>query len=101
MIIELKKFGTTLTSREEGKEAFAAFKPSLTNVSKNEPIEIVFTGVNTFSPSWGDEFLAPLIKQFGTRLILVDTANLSVDATLDMLEKIHNIKFTRKDSSSS
>lgn len=97
MIIELKKFGTTLTSREEGREALAAFKPSLSNIPANEIVEVVFTGVNTFSPSWGDEFFSPLIKQFGNRLILVDTANLSVDATLNMLEKIHNVKFTRRD----
>ncbi|MDD5566911.1 MAG: hypothetical protein PHH01_01830 [Patescibacteria group bacterium] len=96
MIIELKKFGTTLTSREEGREASAAFKPSLSNVPQNESVEIVFTGVNTFSPSWGDEFLAPLIKQFGSRLVMVDMSNLSVKATLDMLEKIHDVKFNRK-----
>lgn len=95
MIIELKKFGTTLTSREEGREALAAFKPSLSNVHDNESVEVIFTGVNTFSPSWGDEFLAPLIKQFGNRLVFVDTKNLSVSSTLDMLEKIHNVKFNR------
>lgn len=97
MIIELKKFGTTLTSREEGREALAAFRPSLSGIRDNEPVEVVFTGVNTFSPSWGDEFLAPLIKQFGSQLILVDTSNLSVGATLDMIEKIHNVKFNRKE----
>ena len=97
MIIELKKFGTTLTSREEGREALAAFKPSLSKISDSESVEIVFTGVNTFSPSWGDEFLTPIMKQFSTRLILVDTKNLSVEATLDMLEKIHNVKFIRKE----
>lgn len=95
MIIELKKFGTTLTSREEGREALAAFKPSLSGIRDNELVEIIFTGVNTFSPSWGDEFLAPLIKQFGAQLILIDTGNLSVGATLDMLEKIHTVKFNR------
>lgn len=97
MIIELKKFGTTLTSREEGREAFAAFKPSLAGIRGNESVEVVFTGVNTFSPSWGDEFFAPLLKQFGHRLIMVDTVNLSVEATLNMLEKIHNVKFTRQE----
>jgi hypothetical protein len=97
MIIELKKFGATLTSREEGREALAAFKPSLSNIRGNEAVEIVFTGVNTFSPSWGDEFLAPLIKLYGNRLIMLDTGNLSVGATLDMLEKIHKVKFIRKD----
>jgi len=97
MIIKLNKFGTTLTSREEGREALAAFKPSLINIPNNESVEIVFTGVNTFSPSWGDEFLTPIIKQFGNRLIMVDTGNLSVVATLDMLEKIHNIKFIKRE----
>lgn len=97
MIIEIKKFGTTLTSREEGREALAAFKPSLNNVNANELIEIVFTGVNTFSPSWGDEFFTPLIKQYGDRLIMIDTKNLSVNTTLNMLEKIHNVKFNRND----
>jgi len=96
MIIELKKFGTTLTSREEGREALAAFKPSLSGIGDNESIEVTFTGVNTFSPSWGDEFITPLIQQFGSRLIMVDTGNLSVAATLNMLEKIHNVKFNRK-----
>lgn len=96
MIIELKKFSTTLTSREEGREAFAAFKPSLAGIRDQESVEVVFTGVNTFSPSWGDEFIAPLIKRFGNRLVLVDTVNLSVDATLNMLEKIYNVKFNRK-----
>lgn len=96
MIIQLKKFGTTLTSREEGKEAMAAFAPSLNHIPANETIEVVFTGVNTFSPSWGDEFLAPLVRRFGNRLILEDTGNLSVAATLDMLEKIHKIEFNRQ-----
>jgi len=65
MIIELKKFGQTLTSREEGREAFAAFKPTLNIISDRESVEIVFTDVNTLSPSWADEFLTPLFKQFG------------------------------------
>lgn len=95
MIIELKKFGTTLTSREEGREAFAAFKPSLNNISDNESVEVVFTGVNTLSPSWADEFLTPLLRMFGIRLILKDTANLSVDTTIMTLEKIHQLKFVR------
>lgn len=96
MTIELKKFGTTLTSREEGREAFAAFKPTLSGIRDNESVEVVFTGVNTFSPSWGDEFLAPLIQLFGDRIVFVDTGNLSVEATLNMLEKIHSMKFNRK-----
>ncbi len=96
MIIELKKFGTTLTSRQAGREALAAFQPTLQSINSEEDLEINFEGVLTFSPSWGDEFLTPLAKKFGSRLILIVTDNLSVKATLEILEKISDIKFIIK-----
>ena len=92
MIIYLKKFGTTLTGRQLGKESFSAFKPSLKEI-KNEEVKVDFDGVITFTPSWGDEFLNPLIRRFGNKLILKNTNNPSVQATLKLLEKIYNIKF--------
>jgi len=93
MIITLQKFGTTLISRQTGREAFSAFKPSLNNVSNDENIEVDFEGVITFSPSWGDEFLTPLLKEYGDKLILKNTKNLSVKATIDLLEQINKRKF--------
>jgi hypothetical protein len=87
MIIELKKFGNTLISRQSGREAFAAFQPTLRDVNPAEKLEIDFEGVLTFSPSWADEFLTPLIKEFGDRVILRTTDNPSVKATLEILEK--------------
>ncbi|OGZ20478.1 MAG: hypothetical protein A2654_01460 [Candidatus Nealsonbacteria bacterium RIFCSPHIGHO2_01_FULL_43_31] len=96
MIIELKKFGTTLISRQMGKEAFAAFQPTLQGINSEEILEINFEGVLTFSPSWGDEFLTPLAQKFGSRLILIATDNLSVKATLETLEKISGAKFIIK-----
>jgi len=95
MIIELKKFGTTLISRQAGKEAFLAFQPVLKNIKKNEVVEINFNGVLTFSPSWGDEFLNPLYKKFGNKLLLKNTKNPSVNATLEFLEDVHKIHFKR------
>ena len=86
MIIELKKFGTILISRQAGREALAAFQPTLQGINPEENIEINFEGVLTFSPSWGDEFLTPLAKKFGSRLILTATDNLSVKATLEILD---------------
>ena len=85
MIISLKKFGTTLTSRQLGKEAFAAFRPSLDDMDKNEVIEVDFSGVNTFSPSWGAEFLSPLAEMFPKRVFLKSTKNPSVNITLELL----------------
>ena len=93
MIIELKKFGTTLTSRQIGKESFAAFTPALNEVPNNEKIYVDFSGVNTFSPSWGDEFLTQLFKRFGSRLILKQSDNPSVKTTISILEETNDIKF--------
>jgi STAS-like domain of unknown function (DUF4325) len=93
MIIELKKFGTTLISRQTGKEAFAAFQSSLKNISGQEDVTVDFEGVITFTPSWGDEFLTPLFKNYGERFKLMHTKNPSVQTTLEILEKSNNIKF--------
>ena len=96
MIIQLKKFGATLTSRQLGKEALAAFMPSLSGVGETEIIEVDFDGVNTFSPSWGDEFLTPLVKKYGERLILKRSDNPSVIATLKLLEEVNGYRFSIK-----
>lgn len=93
MNITLQKFGTTLISRQTGREAFSAFKPTMKNISSNENIEVDFSGVITFSPSWGDEFLTPLLTEYGNRLVLKNTENLSVKATLEILEQITKKKF--------
>lgn len=93
MVIELKKFGTTLISRQAGKEALSAFAFNLKNISKNELIIVDFSGVNTFSPSWGDEFLTPLLKERGKNLKLKKTDNPSVKASLEILEETNEVKF--------
>ncbi len=93
MTIFLKKFGTTLSSRQLGREALAAFKPSLVGVKNNEKVVVDFEGVMVFTPSWGDEFLSPLLNRFGKYLSLKNTENLSVKATIELLEKIHKVKF--------
>ena len=93
MKIELKKFGTTLISRQNGREAFAAFQTQIASLGENENLELDFEGVITFAPSWGDEFLSPLIKQYGSRMTLINTSNLSVKATLELLEKINGMSF--------
>jgi len=93
MTIELKKFGTTLISRQTGKEAFLAFQAFTKDTKKNEKIEIDFDGVLTFSPSWGDEFLTPLLNLYGNRMVLKNTGNPSVKATIEMLQTITKKQF--------
>lgn len=93
MRIELKKFGTTLISRQAGKEALAAFQSSLAELKPDENLEVDFDGVITFSPSWGDEFLTPLLNQLGDRFILLPTDNPSVRITVELLERTQDKKF--------
>ena len=93
MKIEIKKFGTTLTSRQDGKEAFNAYLSNLKNLEKDEKVEVDFEGVITFTPSWGDEFLTNLANEVGKdNLVFKNTENPSVKATLDLLEKISQSK---------
>lgn len=87
MNIELKKFGTTLVSRQAGKEAFLAFSPLLRNVKKNENIVINFEGVIVFTPSWADEFLTKIQENFPGKVTYINTENPSVKATLEILKK--------------
>lgn len=86
MIIQIKKFGTILNSRPSGKEAYLAFKPTLLQKKGGEKIIVDFEGVDVLSPSWADEFLSPLIGEYGKNVELKNTSNASVQATLEILE---------------
>jgi len=96
MKLQLVKFGETLISRELGSEAFKAFQPTLRELSKEEELEIDFSGVLTLSPSWADEFLSPLLKIIGDRLVLLSSDNLSVLATLKILKEVNKRPFRMK-----
>lgn len=87
MIIQLKKFGTTLVSRPSGKEAWLAFQPVLSEISSNEEIVVDFIDVVVLTPSWADEFLTPLRQKFNGRVKLQNIDNPSVVATLAILGK--------------
>lgn len=93
MIVKIPKFGAVLTSRTAGKEAYAAFLPTLSSVKESGEIIVDFDGVSVFSPSWGDEFLTPLKKKFGNRLTLKNVINPSVVLTISTLERMNGDKF--------
>jgi hypothetical protein len=96
MKLDLAKFGTTLISRELGSEAFKALQTTLLQISDKETLEIDFSGVLTLSPSWADEFLTPLVDLLGNRLILLINDNLSVQATIKILQESNKKKFEIK-----
>jgi len=93
MKLQLEKFGKTLISRELGSEALKAFQPTWRDLPQDEDLEIDFSGVLTLSPSWADEFLSPLLNQLGDKLILLPSDNLSVMATLRILQEVNKRSF--------
>ena len=96
MKLQLGKFGKTLISRELGSEAFKAFQTTLRELSKDEELEIDFSDVLTLSPSWADEFLSPLLDLMGNRLVILPSDNLSVHATLRILQEANKRLFRMK-----
>ncbi len=85
MIIELKKFGKILTSRPDGKEAFAAIRPVLD--FKAELIKIDFSDIICLSPAWADEFFTALREVYKGKIKHLPTNNLSVIETFKFLKK--------------
>ncbi|MDP1629487.1 MAG: DUF4325 domain-containing protein [bacterium] len=96
MKLKLEKFGTTLISRELGSEALKAFQSALAQLPRSEELEIDFSGVLTLSSSWADEFLSPLLDMLGERLVLLSSDNLSVQATIKILEEANKRPFRVK-----
>lgn len=82
MLIELKKFGDILTSREAGREALSAFLPTLNSLDKNAEIIIDFQGVSVLTPSWADEFIRPILEKYIKKVSFVNDMNPSVQAAL-------------------
>ncbi|MBI3018573.1 MAG: STAS-like domain-containing protein [Deltaproteobacteria bacterium] len=88
MKIELKKFGTLLASRPDGREAFLAFKAYMGSLKKNEPFEIDFTDIRVLTPSWADEFFTGLKENFSDHPVqYLPSKNASVIETLKFLSE--------------
>ena len=85
MTIFLKKFGKTLTSRSDGREAFLVIRPTLD--SKAEVVDIDFSGIISLSPGWADEFFTALSGMYKDRVKYLPSDNLSVAETLKILEE--------------
>lgn len=92
MRIELKKFGDMLISRPDGREAYLAMSAYLTKgLDKNELIEIDFSGVKVLTPSWFDEVITKITKEF-KNVKLLNTKNSTVQATLKTLREYSELK---------
>ncbi|MDR2395144.1 MAG: STAS-like domain-containing protein [Endomicrobium sp.] len=85
MKIRVSKFGNLLVSRPEGKEAFLAAKAYTLKPDEAEFI-LDFTGVDVLTPSWADEFISGIKREFkNTSIRYENTSNPSVQETLNMI----------------
>lgn len=86
MKVEMKKYGTILTSRPAGREAALTMRAYL-NPKGKENIELDFEGVLAVAPSWLDEVLTFLRNEYGRdRVICLPTENLSVIESLKVIK---------------
>jgi hypothetical protein len=88
MKIEIKKFGDILTSRPAGREALLVVKAYFDLGPSGEPIELEFAGVKVMTPSWLDEFITGLKKEFGTRVCCLPSDNPTVIESLKVLQNL-------------
>ncbi|MBI4714252.1 DUF4325 domain-containing protein [Candidatus Uhrbacteria bacterium] len=87
MRLELKKFGNILSSRPAGRDAWLSARAYLFDKLKpKEKIEVDFSGVFVLSPSWAEEFLTQLKKNYSEQVIFLPSDNPSVKASLEIIE---------------
>ncbi|MBI4236839.1 MAG: STAS-like domain-containing protein [Deltaproteobacteria bacterium] len=86
MKITLVKFGDLLISRPAGREAALVVQAYFQPATPDEPIELDFTGVQVVAPSWLDEFLQGLRRQFGNRVHCLPSNNPTVIESLAVMQ---------------
>lgn len=85
----------TLTFRDGGREVYNGLKVMLKELKQEEELILDFSGVNTFTPSWADEFVTKIFEDYKqhNKIVLVNTENSSVKATLEFLSETAGINF--------
>ncbi len=90
MRIVLKKFGDILISRPAGREAYLALSAYLMqDIKKDEKIVIDFAGIKVLTPSWADEVITKLAKNYSVAFDHTD--NPTVQATLKTLTEYSDL----------
>lgn len=86
MKINMKEYGTILTSRPAGREASLVLLSNL-HPEPGESIELDFNGVISVGPSWLDEVLISLRDRFGRdRIVCLPSGNPSVLQSLKIID---------------
>lgn len=84
MKLEIKRFGTHLISRPEGRDAALVIRNQFLAKSNDQTIELDFSDVKVLTPSWIDEVLQEIYKTYSkTKVQFTNTTNSSVQASLE------------------
>ena len=87
MVIPIYNFGDILMSRPAGREAFLMAKAYVFKaIKENDDIVLDFKGIKVLAPSWADEFISGIKKEYPNKLQYVNTENPSVKATLKIVD---------------
>lgn len=91
MKIEIRKFGTHLISRPEGRDSALVLRNQFLDKSKDETIEFDFADVKVMTPSWLDEIYQEVLKSYSAdKITFLNTANSSVQASLEIILETHS-----------
>ncbi len=83
MEIKVSNFGDILMSRPAGREAFLKAKAYVFKEIKSGDIIVLdFDNVKVLAPSWADEFISGIQKDYGNEVKYINTENPSVKASL-------------------
>ncbi len=83
MVLDVHNFGDILMSRPAGKEAFAMAKAYIIKpLNEDETISLDFKNVKVLAPSWADEFVTNLKKEYKNPIEFLNTENESVSQSL-------------------
>lgn len=83
MVLDVHNFGDVLMSRPAGKEAFAMAKAYIIKpLNEDETISLDFKNVKVLAPSWADEFVTNLKKEYKNPIEFLNTENESVSQSL-------------------
>ncbi len=89
MKIEIRKFGTYLVSRPEGRDAALIIRNQYLASRSDDSIEIDFIDVKVMTPSWLDEIYQELLKTYRKdQITFLNTTNSSVQASLETILEI-------------
>lgn len=89
MKIELKKYGTFLISRPEGRDAALVLRHQFLDIQKPTEVEIDFKEVKVMTPSWLDEFLQEIFKTVPREKVTYsNTENKSVKGSLETVLEV-------------